>query len=505
MPSMDKNGPRSFSSRRTRSRRSTPFLRLSASGLILLSAAAFTAPVSRAQDQTQNQDVAQAARQERARRQEQQKKDRHVYTNEDLKRSHILTREDQAAVEARKNECAKKNNCGPAQAQKPVAPLDANSGQRSLGEVAREYRQQKELNALKPKQSEPFHLSIGTPALAAPIVPEHSAIRPPVQPAIGPGSHVNSLRRDPFAPVPARPRVPLNGKSELRPANPPAARVVDPAAPKISSRATSGPKLIEHSSQPARPEEPGLVAEPSKPSSPALKIETVRPVVPKTRRAIPVAPSANIFSAPKPAAPSFSAERPVAPFEFRSVKPSQPVTRSAQPVAPVEKVRPMQPSQPLASATVPAKPPASFPAPAAPSRTSAAATKTIRIEPGDSLWKIARQNFGRGELWNRILAANPTIADPSRIRAGAKLSIPATAEFAAAGPASAPMRTIKVQKGDSLWTLAKTNLGSSSNWPCLAAANTSIADPNRIFEGQELVVPPTCHAASNSALLPDEK
>src|SRR5215467_6190505 len=65
------------------------------------------APKDQAQDQTQNQkdqSVAEAARQERARKESQQKKSKHVYTADDLKRDHILTPEDRAQLEARKNQ-----------------------------------------------------------------------------------------------------------------------------------------------------------------------------------------------------------------------------------------------------------------------------------------------------------------------------------------------------------------------------------------------------------------
>jgi len=59
---------------------------------------------SRAQDAQQDaEQVGEAARQEKARKAAQQKKDSHVYTNEDLKQSQILTLQDRSRVEARKN------------------------------------------------------------------------------------------------------------------------------------------------------------------------------------------------------------------------------------------------------------------------------------------------------------------------------------------------------------------------------------------------------------------
>src|SRR5258708_4046644 len=67
------------------------------------------------------QDAAEAARREQARRQSQQNHGKHVYTEEDLKHAHILTAEDRAQAEARRNP-------QPASAtQKPKEELDVQS------------------------------------------------------------------------------------------------------------------------------------------------------------------------------------------------------------------------------------------------------------------------------------------------------------------------------------------------------------------------------------------
>src|SRR5260370_18850784 len=50
------------------------------------------------------QDVAEAARQERAQKESKQKKSKHVYTEQDLKRAQILTPEDRPQLEAQKNQ-----------------------------------------------------------------------------------------------------------------------------------------------------------------------------------------------------------------------------------------------------------------------------------------------------------------------------------------------------------------------------------------------------------------
>ncbi|MGB6683453.1 MAG: hypothetical protein WBH24_07370, partial [Candidatus Acidiferrum sp.] len=91
-------------------------IRFTAPALIFLSLATFGSTISRAQDQ-QEQSVAEAARRERARKQESQKPSAHVYTEEDLKHRQILTPQDRSQVEAKRNECAQKNNCSPAPSQ----------------------------------------------------------------------------------------------------------------------------------------------------------------------------------------------------------------------------------------------------------------------------------------------------------------------------------------------------------------------------------------------------
>jgi nucleoid-associated protein YgaU len=338
-----------------------------------LCCATFGATVSRAQDQ-QDQSVAEVARQERARKQELQKRVKHVYTEEDLKHPNILTPEHRAQVEAKRNECVQKNNCSPAAPQNPPTSLDANSEtpQIPLGDVARQLRKQKEWQALKPKQSEPFHLPFSTPALASPILSERPAIRPPAQPVLRPKTPSNVFRRDPFAAVPVRPRVPADARTN----------------------------------------------------------------------------------------------------NHAGIRENMPV----QPAAPLAMVHSLAPRTAANSATI-------------------AAQKTVSVERGDSLWKLAKQNLGRGNRWPELLAVNPRIADPNHIRAGAQLNLPSAV---AATPNSArhdrnsAASTIRVQKGDTLWNLAKSHLSRASAWPCLAAANPSIANPNHIYENEELFIPLGC-------------
>jgi len=140
-----------------------------------------------------------------------------------------------------------------------------------------------------------------------------------------------------------------------------------------------------------------------------------------------------------------------------------------------------------APAAKPAVPALSIAAPSAPVAGS------VRVQPGDSLWKLALGHFGRGNAWPQILAANPGLADPNRLRIGATLTLPAANSAAAKSSAAKDGRTaITVHQGDTLWTLANSYLGHSVLWPCLASANPSLTNPDLIFAGQQLAIPAAC-------------
>jgi len=440
----DLNGPMPLQPRSPGLRRISRSIRFAAPAILFLYCATFCASVSRAQDQ-QDQSVAEAARQERARKQELQKRAKHVYTAEDLKHRNILTPDDRAQIEAKRNECAQKNNCS-APTQNPPASLDANSPApgNSLGEVARQLRKQKELQALKPKQTEPFHLPFTTPALASPILPERPAIRPPAQPDLHPKTPSNVFRRDPFAAVPIRPEV-------RRPEDRSGVRE------NVSPDVHADDHVVRENIRPTIRE--GVLSF----VRPNVRPDFSKDVRPKLR------PHGRITA---PALPKISS-RPAAPnILIQPMQPPAPV-HSLQPVAPIETARPIQPKRPL--------------------HTVIATQKTVSVQRGDSLWKLAQQNLGRGNRWPELMASNPWIADPNQIRAGAQLNLPVAAfPVVNRSTKTNAAATIKVRKGDTLWTLAKTKLGRSLAWPCLAQANPVILDANRIYENEELFIPVGC-------------
>jgi nucleoid-associated protein YgaU len=204
-------------SRTTTVRRSLRPLTVCIPEILLFSCAIFVTTECHAQD------VADAAKQERTRKESQQKKSKHVYTEEDLKRSQILTPEDRAQIEARKNQAA------PDAGEKPQDALDAKSLSPDvpLGDVARRFRRLKELQKLE--QSAEFHLSIADPVLASPKPMQ--PLRPhSFKPAVPPVRHFAPyqppVKRSPFA----RPKFFTAAPPMITPSRPPAARLV-PAQP----------------------------------------------------------------------------------------------------------------------------------------------------------------------------------------------------------------------------------------------------------------------------------
>ena len=350
----------------------------------------------RAQDsQSDSPSVADAARQEKARKAAQQKKESHVYTNEDLKQSQILTQQDRSRVETRKNN-------SPATPGKPVEPsvnAEKKSALESLGEVARRYRHQKLENsqaaeATKRQPASRFPMELSQPSYATPVKPVAPSLSPNSRPrqTVKPLPRIAPFRRDPFS------------RQRFSPALP-------------SERAPLSPNL-------------------SAPPKPAISLADVAPHAPATHTAPPAAaPKLLLPSKPVPALPSLVPHA----------------------------------------------------APVAPAVNNIGNAKQIRIQPGDSLWKLARRHLGSGSRWNELLASNPAISDPKHIQPGAMLVVPATELRSRVQPSS-----ITIQSGDSLWKIAASQLGSGAAWPCIAQANSQLPDANRLYPGQILSIPASC-------------
>ena len=231
------------------------FVRLTCSGILVISCTIFGF------SQCYAQDVAEAARQEQARKTNQQKKAKHVYTDEDLKRAQILTPEDRAQIEAMKNQQSL-----PAEDQPPDS-LDAQAlpPDVSLGEVARRYRRLRE--SLRLQGAAQFHLPfVDTPVLAAPKPSVAVASKPPMfAPRKFPVMPVRPMisipeppRVEPFQPPVKRspferPRVFISTPSHAVPSHALANRVAPPQAPAVGRAAARPSTILLGPLQPAAP------------------------------------------------------------------------------------------------------------------------------------------------------------------------------------------------------------------------------------------------------------
>jgi LysM repeat protein len=177
---------------------------------------------------------------------------------------------------------------------------------------------------------------------------------------------------------------------------------------------------------------------------------------------VPTAPQRNI--SPQIAAPKFESRR-FAPL-------------TAQPnVAPAIAPRTPEPRPNMAPEIA---------RPSAVANASSSPLRTVIVQRGDSLWKLAQQNLGRGSRWQELLAANPQIVDPIRLVAGTKIVVPAKITGLKSD------LHVTVQSGDTLTKIAKATYRRAAAWRCIAQANPEIADPDRIYEGQQLLLPFPC-------------
>ena len=371
-------------------------------GFIFLLCAAASAsllsPTSRAQEaQPDSQSVAEAAHAEKSRKAAQPQKQSHVYTNEDLHQSQILTQPDRARVEARKNNSPSTPATSPSD---PSLNAEKNSAPESLGEVARRYRRQKleaaqSAEAAKQQPATRFPMDLAQPSFADPAAK-------PAAPLVAPTSH---------------PRTPANPLPRIAP--------------------TRRDPFSRQSFSPALPSDRNLLS-------------------PK-------------FSAPPKPAISFADPAPRAPAAHAA--PSAAAPNLLPPAKPI-------PARPT---LVPRA------APVAPVLSNPRNSKQILVQPGDSLWKLARRHLGSGSRWTDLLASNPAISDPARIQPGALLVLPASNFRPRVQPS-----TITIHGGDSLWKIAASQLGTGAAWPCLAQANPQFPNPNHLRPGQLLTIPASC-------------
>ena len=323
------------------------------------------------------------------------------------------------------------------------------------------------------------------PAAPPPIVRLNppTRIAPHVTPAepAAPAIHTAPSHTSALSVTPSKPVAPKRDLSVI-PAPAPAVHVApaQPAAPIVHAAPSQPSTLSLAPSEPTAPT-PNFSVMPA--PAPAAHVAPVQPAAPVVHTA-PSRPSTLSVAPAKPAAPKPDLGAMPSPSLSAHVSP-------AQPAAPV--VRPT-PSNPSVLGVTPSQPAAPV-IPVGPSRATSP-TRTVPADPGklnviavqagDSLWKLAQQNFGDGLRWHDLVAANPAIVDPNHIVAGSHIFLPSIASrFRTA-------TSIIVQKGDTLSEIARSHFGHASYWSCIVQANPAVHDANLIYEGQVLLLPASC-------------
>lgn len=119
------------------------------------------------------------------------------------------------------------------------------------------------------------------------------------------------------------------------------------------------------------------------------------------------------------------------------------------------------------------------------------AGKRVQVQPGQSWWKLAELYLGNGALWPELRKLNADVDDSSDLlEAGATVVVPDVQKTTEVAKTSLnPASSITVQKGDSLWSLARKYLGRGSSWIYLAQANPQIVDFTHLAIGTTVQLP----------------
>jgi nucleoid-associated protein YgaU len=316
--------------------------------------------------QVRGQDVAEAARQEKARKDAGQNSPRHVYTEEDLKRKTILTPEDQARVEARKRQ----QGTAPAQQNAQQQPNDANPQSESLGEIARRYRQEKavhEAELAAKKKFTPFAYTDPETSLAEP--------KPEGEPRIAPGLPSGVGNRS----------------------------------------ATPERHLVPHFRPPVTGPRPRISPFQPRPLAPAPSIP---PAGLMARPAVPVRPSHEVGGMTVSLEPTNNGTRRI------EVQPGQSWWKLAELYLGAGARWPeLRKLNAAGGSPDLLKSGSSVLVPVAANHAKASA-QVIEVRRGETLWSLAKEHFGRGATWTCLAAANPQITDYTHLAVGTLLTVP---------------------------------------------------------------------------------
>jgi LysM repeat protein len=114
---------------------------------------------------------------------------------------------------------------------------------------------------------------------------------------------------------------------------------------------------------------------------------------------------------------------------------------------------------------------------------AASSVRKEQVRSGESWWKLAQRCLGKGSRWQELWRMNPGLSrNPGWLAAGTMVVVPGlkTAQGSPPGP------RIIVQAGDTLWSLAREQLGCAQSWPALAVANPQVTNYKKLQIGTKL-------------------
>ncbi len=130
---------------------------------------------------------------------------------------------------------------------------------------------------------------------------------------------------------------------------------------------------------------------------------------------------------------------------------------------------------------------------------------THEVKPGENLWNIAEQYYGRGIYWRAIRDHN-NLSESGGVNAGQTIEIPKLTEqwknqlrqMAAEGSSGASGSSgstssgdlYVTKEGDTFWKIAKREYGSGSQWKRIWRANKSkVPNPDKLKAGTKIRIP----------------
>lgn len=141
---------------------------------------------------------------------------------------------------------------------------------------------------------------------------------------------------------------------------------------------------------------------------------------------------------------------------------------------------------------------------AAPTSAATPSTTEHVVVAGETLGDISLKYYKTSKQWKRIVDANPGL-DPRTVKVGQKLKI-VLDQPAAAAPAAAPVagpgeRTYTIKANDSLYGIARRELGSGARWKEIQGLNPGL-DHNDLKVGKVIKLPAASGAATTAAESP---